>query len=63
MKDQVTGKCVSASISNSSFDVSPNNTVYINGNKSYVLHMKNPMQMFYLDNNYAYTGQVSMLNP
>ena len=59
VKDQVTGKCVSAALSNSSFDVSPNTTVYNNGNASYILHMKNPMQLFYLDNNYAYTGQVS----
>ncbi|KAL4236845.1 hypothetical protein ACF0H5_005231 [Mactra antiquata] len=57
-QDQVTGRCISSSISNSSFDVGENTTIYyVNGTKGYVVHMKDPMQLFYLDSSYAYTGQ------
>jgi hypothetical protein len=60
VKDQVTGRCISSSISNSSFDVAQNTTIYTkNGTQEYVIHMKDPMQLFYLDDSYAYTGQVS----
>lgn len=55
-KDQVTGRCVSSAISNSSFDVAENTTV-TNQNGSYVIHMKDPMQLFYLDDSYVYTGK------
>ncbi|XP_053395706.1 uncharacterized protein LOC123524576 [Mercenaria mercenaria] len=55
-KDQVTGRCVSSAIANSSFDVAENTTIY-NQSGSYVIHMKDPMQLFYLDSSYAYTGQ------
>lgn len=58
-RDQVTGRCVSSAIANSSFDVGENTTV-TNETGSYVIHMKDPMQLFYLDSSYAYTGQVSV---
>ncbi|XP_060563272.1 uncharacterized protein LOC132722747 [Ruditapes philippinarum] len=55
-KDQVSGRCVSSSIDKTSFDVAQNTTIY-NQNGSYVIHMKDPMQLFYLDDSYEYTGQ------
>ncbi|XP_052216827.1 uncharacterized protein LOC127834810 [Dreissena polymorpha] len=57
VKDQVTGRCISGALVNSTFDVSEKQTVAINGTNVYAIHMKNPMALFYLNSDYAYTGK------
>ena len=61
MKDQITGRCVTAAISNSSFDVAEDATFINQSHMAYAIHMKNPMSLFYLDSNYTYTGRVQYL--
>jgi len=58
IRDQVTGNCTALHLSNSSFDVIESKGSFSSSNNSYVLHMKNPLQLFDLDSSYTYTGQV-----
>lgn len=55
IRDQVTGNCTILPISNTSFDVFESQGTF-SSNTSYIVHMKNPMQFFYLDNSYRYVG-------
>ncbi|OWF45376.1 uncharacterized protein LOC110457136 [Mizuhopecten yessoensis] len=55
IRDQVTGNCTILPIGNTSFDSFEAQGSF-SANNSYVVHMKNPMQLFYLDNSYTYVG-------
>ena len=58
--DRKLGNCSIIPIQNASFDASINISVSTNNNqKQFVVRMKSPSQLFYLDNtSYTYEGQV-----
>ncbi|KAJ8306626.1 hypothetical protein KUTeg_017171 [Tegillarca granosa] len=60
IRDQITGNCSAYPISNSSFDVVAGSGSF-SANGTNVLHLKNPLQFFYLDNTYAYVGKLNSL--
>ena len=61
--DRKLGNCSIIPIQNASFDASINISVSTNNNqKQFVVRMKSPSQLFYLDNtSYTYEGQVNNL--
>ena len=62
IKDISAGNCSVFPISSTSFsDYEAKGVVYANGSAKdgYIAHMKNPLQFFFLDSSYVYTGSVS----
>lgn len=55
--DKTMGNCTITPITNTSFDASINVTTSLSGKPSFVLQMKSPGQLFYLDNSYTFEGQ------
>jgi len=51
--DLAQGNCTISPIANSSFDVGGSS-----GNANYVVKMKSPLDLFYLNGSYKYAGQV-----
>ncbi|XP_060077531.1 uncharacterized protein LOC132557063 [Ylistrum balloti] len=55
IRDQISGNCTILPISTSSFDSYEAHGTF-SANSSKIVHLKNPMQLFYLDDSYAYVG-------
>lgn len=56
--DRIMANCSIIPIMNASFDTSINVSVAAN-KQQFVLKMKSPQDLFYIDNNYTYAGQVT----
>ena len=56
MIDHQIGNCSVTPITNNSFDVQ------FGKNAGYVIKMKNPLDLFYLNGSYRYAGQVGAMN-
>lgn len=57
--DRIMANCSIIPIMNASFDTSINVSVAAN-KQQFVIKMKSPQDLFYIDNNYTYAGQVTM---
>lgn len=57
LKDRIRGNCTVLPITNTSFGAFENSTVYKTENGSYVVQMKNPLQLFYIDSGFTYVGK------
>lgn len=56
--DRIMANCSIIPIMNASFDTSINVSVAAN-KQQFVIKMKSPQDLFYIDNNYTYAGQVT----
>lgn len=58
LSDNTYGNCSVLSLPSQSFGAAENMTA-MKTNGSFVLHIKNPLQLFNLDSNFTYVGKVS----
>lgn len=58
--DKLLGNCSMSAIQNDTFDTAANLSLQLKDG-SFVSRMKNPLELFYLDNSYKPAGQVSSL--
>ena len=56
--DRVMKNCSIIPLQNNSFDASITNLTVAASKQQFILKMKSPQDLFYLDNNFTYTGRV-----